>query len=113
MNGNIQMKSKTNFYALIPHFIVFILMMYLFRNFTDVPVVFSAIGHYLLSQSLKAVLAKHQRKGMKYLTIGKYTEAIQEFQLSYSFSMSISGLTNIEHGQCFLKVRLHIAKWLW
>ncbi len=62
MNGNIQMKSKTNFYALIPHFIVFILMMYLFRNFTDVPVVFSAIGSLFAFTIFKSSVSQASKK---------------------------------------------------
>lgn len=86
MSSKIPTIRQIAWISLIPQLIflgILILIYYLFR--IQDYVLCGVVTYLLLSMLLKLVIAKDQRRGMRYLKSGMYEDAIEYFEKSHDF----------------------------
>ena len=70
----------------VPHFLVMGLIMFIWYQFNrSFFLIGGAITYFLFSQLLRRIFTKEHRKGIAYVKVGKFEEAISHFQESYTF----------------------------
>ena len=74
--------------SIIPHLSFMGVLLFIFTLVVKpfhLALLFAAIAYLIISFSLRFILLRNQRKGIKYLKKKNYQSAIEEFQKSYDF----------------------------
>lgn len=86
MNSKIPTAKQTAWISLIPHTLVLLTIWWIWWQISpDGAIIYGTITYLLISNILRRIIARHQRRAMKYVQLQNFETAIPLFQKSYEF----------------------------